>query len=110
MRYLFLYSPSKVTPPTPEHFQQMGQYIDEMTKAGIHVLSGGFSPSKEDARVRLADGKLTVTDGPFTESKELIAGFAICEVKSKEHAVEVAKQFLQIAGDGVSEFHPLIGG
>jgi hypothetical protein len=87
----------------------MAEHRRALTKAGILVSNGGIQPSHEDGRVRLTNGELTVTDGPFTEAKELIAGFAICEVTSREHAIELAKQFLEAAGDGVSELHPLMG-
>ena len=60
-------------------------------------------PSAQGARVRLSGGTFRVTDGPFTETKELIAGFALIQAKSKEEAVEYSKQFLNLAGDGETE-------
>jgi hypothetical protein len=59
-------------------------------------LHGGLAPSSIGARVRLSGGKVTVTDGPFTEAKEIIGGFAIVDVKSKQEAIELAKRFYQI--------------
>jgi len=85
----------------------MGQLIDEMTKAGVLLATEGCQSSAKGARVRLADGTITVTDGPFTESKELIGGFAIIQVKSKEEAVEWTRRFLRVAGDGESEIRLL---
>jgi hypothetical protein len=81
----------------------MGKLIEEMTQDGTLLATEGCLPSAQGARVRLANGKLTVVDGPFTEAKELVAGFALINAKSKAHAIELTKRFLQIAGDGESE-------
>jgi hypothetical protein len=72
-------------------------------KSGVLLATEGCLPSAKGARVRLSGGKFTVTDGPFTESKELVAGFALIQVKSTEEAIEHTKQFLKVAGDGESE-------
>ena len=93
--------------PTQQEIAAMGQLIDEMTKAGVLLSTEGCQPSGKGARVRLADGTITVTDGPFTESKELIGGFALIEVKSKEEAIEWTKRFLRVAGDGESEIRQM---
>ncbi len=74
-----------------------------MTKAGVLIATDGLAPSSEGARVRIADGALTVTDGPFAETKELIAGYAIIEAQSKQEAIELAKRFLRVMGEGESE-------
>ncbi len=108
MRFLTIYKTvEREAPPTPEEMAAMGQYIETSSKAGVLLAAEGCQPSSKGARVRLAKGKLTVTDGPFTESKELIAGFAILEAKSKEEAIEHCKRFLQVAGDGESEIRLL---
>jgi hypothetical protein len=85
----------------------MGQLIDEMTKAGVLLATEGCQPSAKGARVRLSDGSITVTDGPFTESKEIIGGFALIQVKSREEAIEWTKRFLRVAGDGESEIRQM---
>jgi hypothetical protein len=85
----------------------MGKYMEESFKSGILLATEGCMPSAAGARVRLSGGNITVTDGPFTESKELIGGFALIQAKSKEHAIEIAKEFLQIAGDGESEIRQI---
>jgi len=105
MRYLCLYKPSKAegTPPTPQEMAEMGKLVDEMKREGVLLATEGCLPSATGARVRLSNGKLTVTDGPFTESKELVAGFALIQAKSKAEAIELTKRFLKIAGDGESE-------
>jgi hypothetical protein len=81
----------------------MGQLIEEMARAGVLIATDGLQPSSKGARVRISNGQLSVTDGPFTESKELIAGYAILDVKSKEEAIELTKRFLQVVGEGESE-------
>jgi hypothetical protein len=109
MRFLCLYKPGKPegTPPTPQHMEEMGRFIEELTKSGNLLATEGCLPSALGARVRLADGKFAVTDGPFTEAKEVIGGFAIIEAASKSDAVELTKRFLKVAGDGESEVRQL---
>ena len=81
----------------------MGRFIEEMAKAGVLIATDGLQPSSKGARVRINGGKFTVTDGPFTETKELIAGYAIVEARSKQEAIELAKRFLKVVGEGESE-------
>jgi hypothetical protein len=66
-------------------------------------VTEGLAPSSQGARVRISDGEFTVTDGPFAETKELVAGYAIIEAESKEEAIELAKRFLRVMGEGESE-------
>ena len=104
MRFLSIYKTvEKNVPPTTEQMAEMGKFCEEMAKAGVLLATEGCLPSAMGARVRLASGKVTVTDGPFTESKELVAGFALLQVKSKEEAIELTKRFLKLAGDGEAE-------
>jgi hypothetical protein len=104
MRFLTIYKTAETgVPPTTEEMAEMGKLIEEMTKEGVLLATEGCLPSATGARVRLSNGKLTVTDGPFTESKELIGGFALIQAKSKEEAIELAKRFLKVAGDGECE-------
>jgi hypothetical protein len=72
-----------------------------MAKAGVLLTTDGLQPNSKGARVRISGGKFSVTDGPFTEAKELIAGYAIVRVKSKEEAIEQAKRFLTLMGEGI---------
>jgi hypothetical protein len=83
-------------PPNPELLAAIGKLAEDMAKAGVLVDMGGLAPTSQGARVRLAGGKVTVTDGPFAETKEVIAGYAIVQVKSKEEAVELARRFWEI--------------
>lgn len=109
MRYLGIYRAPEGAPPNQETFEKMGNLIQEMTKAGVLASTEGCLPSQYGARVRYAGGKFTVTDGPFTESKELVAGFALLEVGSKEEAIEWTKRFLEVAGEGESEIRRIAG-
>ena len=81
----------------------MQQLIEEGMRAGWLISTEGCLPSVKGARVRRANGKTVVTDGPFTESKELIAGFAILEAASKAEAIELTRRFLDVAGGGECE-------
>jgi hypothetical protein len=108
MRFLSIYkAPETNVPPTTEEMAKMGKLIEEMTNAGVLLATEGCQPSAKGARVRRSDGKLTVTDGPFTESKELIAGFALLNAKSKEEAIELTKRFLEVAGEGECEIRQI---
>src|SRR5262249_22472834 len=79
------------------------QLIDDMTRSGVLLATDGLQPSSKGTRVRISNGKFTITDGPFAETKELVAGYAICQVKSREEAIELAKRFLRVVGEGESE-------
>lgn len=78
--------------PTSEDIAAMGRFNDELIKAGILLAAEGLRPSSDGARVKFADGKLTVTDGPFAEAKELVGGFWIIQVKDKEEALAWVKR------------------
>src|SRR5438270_6897099 len=83
------------TPP-PELFEAIAEFGPEATKAGTLLSTGGLLPSSAGTRIRLSDGKLTVTDGPFTEAKEVIGGYAFFEVESKEEMVKIATRFMEL--------------
>jgi hypothetical protein len=80
-------------PPDPKLMAKMGALIDEMTKAGVLQATGGLATTKKGARIRFEGGKRTVIDGPFAESKELVAGYAILDLPSKAAAIEWAMRF-----------------
>jgi hypothetical protein len=82
--------------PPPALMEAMGTFIEKSQKAGILVDTGGLLPSKDGVRVRLANGRVTVTDGPFSESKEVIGGWAILKTDSKAEAVRVATEFMEL--------------
>ena len=86
--------------PSEQLMQDMGKLIDEMTRNGTLVSTAGLRPTAEGVRVRLRRGKLSTTDGPFIETKEVIGGYAILEAGSMAQAVELTRRFLQVHGDG----------
>jgi hypothetical protein len=86
-------------PPDPKLMQALGKQSSEMAKAGILLGTGGLLPFSKGARVRAGGGKLTVTDGPFIESKEVIGGYGILQAKSKEEAIELGKGFMKMHMD-----------
>src|SRR5215475_5042327 len=108
MRFLSIYKTrERNTPPTPQEMSAMGKLIEEGMKAGWLITTEGCLPSALGARVRRDGARMSVTDGPFAESKELIGGFAILRAGSKEEAVELCRRFLQVAGEGECELRQL---
>ena len=85
--------------PSEQLMRDMGKLIEDMTREGALVRTAGLRPTKEGARVRLHKGKLSAVDGPFTETKEVIGGFAILEAGSMDEAIELTKRFLLVHGD-----------
>ena len=85
--------------PSERLMNEMGKLIDEMTRQGTLVSTAGLRPTAEGVRVRLRGGRLSTTDGPFTETKEVIGGFAILEASAMPEAVELTKRFLRVHGD-----------
>jgi hypothetical protein len=90
-------------PPKPEAFAAMQKYNEEAVKAGVLLAAEGLTASSQGARVRFSGPKRTVIDGPFTETKELIAGFTIIQVKSLEEAIEWVKRAPNLSADGEAE-------
>src|SRR6266849_5227611 len=78
--------------PDKKILTEMGKFNEELVKAGVMLAGEGLHPSSKGARVRFSEGKRTVIDGPFTEAKELVAGFWLWQVKSKEEAIEWLKR------------------
>ena len=85
--------------PSGQLMDDMGKLIDDMTRKGVLIRTAGLRPTAEGARVRLSRGKLSTFDGPFTETKEVIGGFAILEAPSMQEAIGITKRFLAIHGD-----------
>ncbi len=88
--------PATNPPPTPELHAAVGQLTEKMVKAGIMVQTGGMQGTSGITSVRLSGGKISVTDGPFAESKEVTGGYAIVEVESRQKAIELAREFLEM--------------
>ena len=108
MRFISIYkTPERTTPPTPEEMCNMGKLIEDWMKSGKLLGTEGCLPSALGARVRIDGGKFTVSDGPFTEAKEVVGGFAILNAPSKEVAVQYVKEFLGFMGQGECEVRQL---
>lgn len=104
MKFLMTYTaPPNAAPPTPEQLAAIYEHSERNIKSGVVVLTGGILRPGHGTKIRCEAGKVSVTDGPFAETKELIDGFAIVNVASKEEAIRVATEFMQVAGDGAGE-------
>ena len=101
------------TPPPPALMEAMGKFVSQALQDGTVVDTGGLLPSKDGTRVRLSKGKIIVTDGPFTESKEVIGGYAILNVDSRAQALRIATEFMELhrkhwpGFEGESEVRPM---
>jgi hypothetical protein len=101
------------TPPPPALLNAMGAFVEKSKKDGSLVDTGGLLPSKDGIRLRLANGKLTITDGPFTEAKEIIGGWAILKADSRAEVLRVATEFMELHRkhwpefEGESEVRPM---
>jgi hypothetical protein len=103
-------SATPAAPPTPEEWAEMSKFIEEATKAGVLLATGGVGPIEEMTKIVRTDGKITVIDGPFTESKELFVGWSIFEAGSREEAIEGTRKFLEVVGDGQCELRQITEG
>jgi hypothetical protein len=94
-------------------YEEMGKFIDEATKSGNFVAGAGLQPTSAGTRVKLKSGKITVTDGPFVESKEIVGGYALIDAKSREEALALARRFMELhlkhwpTFEGECEMRPL---
>ena len=107
MQFLMLFKPTQ-EPPVGEHacrqdVPEMAALIEELKQAGILLSTHGLLPSDSGARLRYERGEMTITDGPFAEAKELVAGVAHICVDSKSQAIALAERFLKLAGEGQSD-------
>jgi hypothetical protein len=108
MKFLSVYkSKERNTPPTPAEMERMGKLVEEGFKSGKLLAVEGCMPTALGARVRQTAGTSTVTDGPFSEAKEVIGGLAIIQANSKAEAIEYTREFLRVAGDGECELRQL---
>jgi len=99
MRYMSIVTSAHAGPPTLELLEAMHKLADREIKAGRMLDNGGLTPLAMGAQVRIADGQLSVVDGPFVEAKEVIGGYAIFEVQGKEEAMALAVEFMQLHKD-----------
>jgi hypothetical protein len=111
MQFLTFFTPAPSAQPrmpSQEYMEEMNKLIEESKKSGELIATGGLTPLQQGARVNYKEGKTTITDGPYIESTEIIGGFAILELPSKEAAIESAKNFLKVAGEGYVTIRPLM--
>ena len=109
MRYMMMIKSTQDSeagnPPSPQLMAGMGKLTQEMMQSGVLLAADGLQPSSRGTRIRYSGGKRTVTDGPFAEAKELVGGFAILKVASKQEALDMAQRVLDVhIQAGVSEF------
>ena len=114
MRFLSMIRIDETTgqEPSEQLMQDMGRLIDEMTREGKLVRTAGLRPTSEGFRIRLRGGRLSLVDGPFTETKEVIGGYALLEAESRQEAIDLTERFLRIHGDAWDiecEVRPLDG-
>ena len=99
MRFMFIVKSAHRGPPTPKLMEAMHKLADREIKAGRMLDNGGLMPLATGAQVRIADGRLSLVDGPFVEAKEVIGGYAIFELPGKQEAVAMAVEFMQLHKD-----------
>lgn len=108
MKFLSIYKHvERNTPPSAEEMATMGKLVEQGFREGWLLATEGCLPSALGARVRKDGARVSVTDGPFTESKEIVGGFAILKADSKEEAIQLAKDFLKVAGEGECELRQI---
>jgi len=116
MRFLMLVKHGEnPEPPPPEFLAAMTKLGEDAAKSGTMIASGGLVPISKSTRVRLARGQVTAIDGPYTEAKEVVGGFAMFELKSKEEAIEGARSFMELhkkywpGWEGETEIRQVLG-
>jgi hypothetical protein len=109
MRYISLFThQARTAPPTQDEMATMGKLIEEGMKAGWLIVTEGVAGGSPGTRVHASAGKVSVTDGPFAEAKEVIGGYAILRAGSKDEVIELTKKFLDVVGgNGTCELHEL---
>ncbi|MFV2179799.1 YciI family protein [Actinomadura sp. LOL_016] len=110
MRFLMMTTDDGATrPAVPDEtmMAEMGAFIEELTKSGALLATGGLEPG--GTRIAVSGDKVTVTDGPFSEAKETVVGFALIDVRTREEAIELSKRFWKIAGDGQGVIQQVFG-
>jgi hypothetical protein len=108
MRYISIFTHKpRNSGPDHQEIAAMNKLVEEGKKEGWLITTEGVAWGNKGTRVQSVGGKLTITDGPFAEAKEVIGGYALMEVKSKEEVLALTRRFLAVAGDGTCELHQL---
>lgn len=98
-----------VGPASPAEYERMSAFVEEATKAGVLLATGGLAPLEQAVKVKYSGSEFTILDGPFAEAKELVGGWALMECRDQDEAVEWTKRFLTIAGPGESTIRQVYG-
>ena len=110
MRFLMLTKTDPDLPmatPDEKLFVEMGKFVEELSKAGVLLATGGLEEG--GVQIRSQGGEVSLTDGPFSEAKEVVVSFALVDVRDREEAIEIARRFWLIVGDGVGEIRQVFG-
>jgi hypothetical protein len=111
MKFLMTYAQKPDTPPpTEQQMAALGAYTQRNIASGVVLMTGGLVRPSRGIQLRCEAGKVSVTDGPFAETKELIDGFALVVASSRDEAIAIATEFMQIAGDGTGEILQVFDG
>jgi hypothetical protein len=105
MRFLMTVN-AGASAPDEQMYADMGKFVEELTRDGVLLATGGLDAG---SHVTSSGGKIALTDGPFSESKEVIVSFALLDVRSRDEAIELARRFWLIAGDGEGDIHQVFG-
>ncbi|WP_245651642.1 YciI family protein [Streptosporangium amethystogenes] len=107
MRFLMTTKGGDAAPPSEAVHAEMAAFVEEMTRAGVLLATGGLDPA--GLHVSASGGEMTVTDGPFTETKEAIVSFALIEARSQQEAIELSRRFWKIIGEGEGTIQQVFG-
>jgi hypothetical protein len=110
MKFLMTYAQDPAHRPTPETIAKIERYTKEMIERGVVLMTGGLVRPSQGIKVRLTGEQFSATDGPYAETKELIDGFALIQAASKEEAIQHARAFMLLAGDGEGEILQVFDG
>jgi hypothetical protein len=102
---IFTVDPASLKPPTPEDMERMGEFVEELKRKGALIDTGGALDGMLEVKVARAGKKDTITDGPFTEAKEVVGGFGLLEVSGRDEAIEITLRFLDLVGDATCYLH-----
>lgn len=101
---------SRQSGPTPQDYEKMGQFVEECKRKGVLIDTGGRMPNQFELIVSRKNGKTTITDGPFTEGKEVVGGYALMEVKDRDDLIAWTNRFLDLVGDATCHIHEVESG
>ncbi|HYZ16332.1 MAG TPA: YciI family protein [Candidatus Acidoferrum sp.] len=97
--------PTAMQPPTPEQMERMGKLIDDFKRRGALIDTGGAMPGSLEMKIARKGDSYSVTDGPFTEAKEVVGGYALMEVSDREEAIALTREFLDLVGNATCHIH-----